>query len=485
MKAVQNDLLPRFRNAIDWSTSIKPGSILICGYSGGPDSTALLDLLTRLAPDINITVVAAHLNHGLRGPDSESDEFFAGEFCRCRNIELELSRCSTLINDADDKKISIEMAARDARRKFLSEIAIKHGTAIIALGHTADDRIENLLLRLLRGSGGRGLGSLRPVKNDGENVILRPLLDFHRHEIIAYLNSRDLPYRTDTSNETIDTERGRVRNVILPELERLTSELGWSRMRESLARSASLLADDEEFLSGMAIDNIKNVELIDGNSLRLRPDLLSHLPSPILSRLILHAIDHIAPGIRPSREHIDTIVQILVANVGEAFDIPCGFSVEKDGGSVIVRKKQISDPVLINPVRINLNNLPVELEFGPYHFFISLENIASGRTQTGVGLSHDRVSINVTDGLRTLILRTPLAGDRMSPLGMDNHTKKISDIFVDRKIPKCDRDTQPVLIDESTGSILALPVIGLVSDLVKVTNTSTRLIEIHWTRAEP
>jgi len=309
MPSVQDSLFGRFLLNFDWEILVPRGSKVLCGFSGGADSTALLDLLQRVSSDLGFLVHAAHLNHGLRGSDSDDDDLFVRDFCAQHAIPLEVARASDLEMQASDKGVSIEMAARSARYDFLLQTARKLDCVAIALGHNADDLAENLLLRLLRGSGGRGLGSLKEVREVDGVLLLRPLLKFHRSEILRYLESRNLKFRTDRTNLGTDSERGKIRNVILPELEKLAQGMGWSRVREALARSGSLLAEDDNFLEGLA-KAFRGIEIENGRVVEFS-NSYAWLPAPVLGRIVLEAINRFDKDLRPEREHIDAIIDLI------------------------------------------------------------------------------------------------------------------------------------------------------------------------------
>jgi len=439
----------------------------------------LCDLLDRLSRELGFHLFAAHLNHGLRGAESDADERSVREFCAGRGIPLEVTSAPDLQSQAQTRTLSIEMAAREERFAFLSRTAQKLSCKVIALGHTADDLAETLLLRLLRGSGGRGLAGLRPVRTFGEVVFLRPLLGFHRREIMAYLESNGLPYRIDATNLSLDTDRGRVRNAILPELERLAEEHGWRNVRESLVRSTELLSEDEEFLDEMAAAGLSSVEFDAQDSFRLDRELLGTCPPPILARVILEAIIRIDPDLRPEREHIRHIEDMVAGRRTEAIDIPGGLRAELDGRYLTVRRPGKEETLIPpDPVDIRPDDLPMEFEFGPFRLFFSLYDASEERTQTGVGPSHDSVSIAAPVEIRAVRVRAPEPGDKMAPLGMDGHTKKLSDIFIDKKVPQRERYVQPIVVDASNGNILAIPALGLVSEQSRISSNSMRRLDI-------
>jgi len=475
MDKVHENLLEVVRDAVDWEDILRRKRAILCGLSGGPDSVALCDILHRLSEKMDLTLHAAHLNHGLRGTDADRDEEFVREFCAARDIELDVERANVrgYITSGDR---SVEMAARSARYEFFGRAAARTGIDILALGHTADDRIENLLMRLFRGSGGRGLGSLRTVRFQGGMTIVRPLLGVFRSVIIDYLESMELEYRVDRTNLDETTDRGRIRNFLLPELLRLAEESGWEGTREALARSAALLAEDEAFLDSLVHEHRGAVQVDEEGGLHLHVSELASLPSPILARLILSSIETVDSEARPERQHIRCIINMIKGERTGACDIPGGLRAELVGDQVLVRKPPDgSEP---EPVEIALDQLPETVRFGPAEIEISILKNGAKRTHTSVEPSQGGIWIAPPEGCKSIVIRAVRPGDRMAPLGMQAHTKKISDIFIDNRIPRESRITEPIIESRPGGEILGLPGLGIISDFAKITEETKTVIKI-------
>ncbi|MDR0868895.1 MAG: tRNA lysidine(34) synthetase TilS [Planctomycetota bacterium] len=193
-----------------------PAAPLAVGFSGGVDSTVLLTLLAERQP-----VVAAHLNHGLRGADADADENFCREFCAARKIRFAAKKVDLTTPRAARPEKNLEAAARLARWRFFAEICAAHNLAGVALAHHRDDQAETLVLRLRRGAGWRGLQGMRErtvVNIDGRRLeIFRPLLRrATRAEIVAYARAKNLPWREDATNRDERLARNRARRVLLP-----------------------------------------------------------------------------------------------------------------------------------------------------------------------------------------------------------------------------------------------------------------------------
>ncbi|MBW1992012.1 MAG: tRNA lysidine(34) synthetase TilS, partial [Deltaproteobacteria bacterium] len=238
---------------------LSPGDRVLAAVSGGPDSVALLHLLVRLQDHLNLEVGVAHFNHGLRGRDSEADAAFVAGLARDLGLAFYLGR-GEVRSAARDRKISLQMAARDLRLKFLQETCRTQGYHKLALGHTADDQVEQFFLRLLRGSGLEGLKGMRFATPDG---VVRPLLGAGKEVLLAWLACEGLSYREDVSNLSPRYLRNRIRLELLPELARKYNP----RIKTAIWRLMALLEEDEHLLAGLTGEAWERV------GRRLTPDL--------------------------------------------------------------------------------------------------------------------------------------------------------------------------------------------------------------------
>ncbi len=232
----------------EWGSILDPERRALVGVSGGPDSVALLDALSALAAEMACILHVLHIDHGLRGAESDADREFVADLARSMNLPFH----SKQIRGLDRQSVS-EDQLRQIRYDFLVQKAKRLKCRAIFLGHHADDLAETLLLRLSRGAGIEGLAGFGPVERRGDTYLFRPMIDIFRAEIIDYLKARNLDYRVDSSNADRRFTRNRVRHEILP----LMAELN-PRINESLARTARLLTVDAECLSSLAEDEFKN-----------------------------------------------------------------------------------------------------------------------------------------------------------------------------------------------------------------------------------
>ncbi len=236
-------MLTKVRAWIQRQRVISPGDRIVAACSGGPDSLALVHILSRLAPELELTLVVAHVDHMFRGAESEADAVFVGEFCAGLGL--------TFYHTALDVPAYIESsgrspqdAARILRYRYLRQVAERLGGAKIATGHHRDDQAETVLLNLLRGAGSAGLSGMKPADGD----IIRPLLEVTRDEIEAYCAQHGLEPRLDSSNLSLDYLRNYLRLKLMPLLrERVNANIA-----ETLCRTARLVGDEHDFLAEQA-----------------------------------------------------------------------------------------------------------------------------------------------------------------------------------------------------------------------------------------
>lgn len=312
------------------------GGGIVVGFSGGPDSTVLLHLVfaaaavRRGAP--RLPVVAAHLDHALR-PDSAEQARFAENAARALGVPFAGER-RAVAERARRERLSLEAAGRAERLDFLAETARARGAQVVALGHTASDQAETVLLQLVRGAGSPGLAAMPPVRDDPRGVrIVRPLLSATRAEVAALAAAEGWPAYADPSNDSSDFTRNRLRREVLPLL-RQTANPAADR---ALARTAALLRDDEAFLSAAAASawrEIAAVSVEDGRPVARAPAAgLRELPPALARRLVREALAAVRGHLRRLEyAHIEAVRSLAaVGRGGTACDLP-GARVSLDRG---------------------------------------------------------------------------------------------------------------------------------------------------------
>ena len=216
------ELLDHIDRSIQTRRLVRPGQRILVAVSGGVDSMVLLHLLHDLAPGHGWQLTAAHLNHQLRGRSSDADEQLVRRTVQKLGVPLVAGRAA-VAELARRRGLSLEMAARQLRHSFLARTARRRHIPIVALAHHADDQVELFFLRLLRGSGGEGLGGMKWRTRSAADAgiqLVRPLLDQPKAALVEYAGEHGIRYREDASNAVLDFQRNRIRHELLPLLRR-------------------------------------------------------------------------------------------------------------------------------------------------------------------------------------------------------------------------------------------------------------------------
>ncbi len=251
----------RIERAVRNSGFFEPDTHVVVGFSGGADSTALLYCLSV---QCQLPVTACHVNHMLRGDESDRDEAAARSFCQMYGIPLEVRRID-VERIAKEENAGVEETGRKVRYAFFEEIRRLHGAALIATAHTMSDQAETVLFRLTRGSGMKGLCGI-PAKR---GYVVRPLLSVSRAEVEAYCAEYDLPFITDSSNADCRYARNQIRNVVLPALTEIEPQA-----ERAIARASSILSEEEIYLrecTEQAVREFRRVDGYDAKKLRTLP----------------------------------------------------------------------------------------------------------------------------------------------------------------------------------------------------------------------
>lgn len=440
-----------------------PGDTLIIGLSGGADSTALLDLLASL-PETPYQLIAAHLNHCLRGGESDEDEEFCRDLAERYNIPFE-SRRIDVHALADDESLNLEDAGRRARIAFFDEILAVRKAQSVVLAHHADDQAETVLMRLLRGSGMAGLAGM-PYRN--KRNYCRPLLGTTRAEIEAYLVERGLFWREDSTNRDTTYLRNRIRHELLPLLEQYNPAI-----RCGLATTASILTDDNDVLDDQAALIARQVCHTTSHGTSCSINLLKVQPLALQRRIIRLALSQVHGNLeRFSYHHIDDICRLLTsARPNSAICLPGNILVAKEYDALVVRYRETIQPdtyglLIPGPGVYQFPSgalLTVEPSAVPDHF---------GTNNTAF-FDLDKVPF-------PWHVRTFLPGDRIQQLGMTGK-KKVKDIFIDDKIPLLQRSRTPLVF---CGNEL-IWVCGMrTSRNARLDSSSSHIVKVVFSRTE-
>jgi len=430
------DLRSTFVDALERLSLVARGMRVAVGYSGGRDSTCLLHLFSEVAVEWELSIVAVMVDHRLRPFDEE--EATAGRLCARLGIRHELVRLEPGLPDrAKAKGLSLEHAARLERREALVRAAAAANAQRIALAHHAGDQAETLLMRLLRGTGGAGLAGMRPVSAGG---IIRPLLYVEPSQVARYLQEAGLEYVEDPTNRSQVFLRNRIRHEVLPLLEELSP--GAARV---LARSALVLGEERD-----AVNVLLDEKLAD--AVRWEEDgvavvTIPELGTGALRRLLLHRVFEKSCRYPPESTHFEMLDNLLNETRGSgSLDLP--------GGGRAIREYTRLRIVPPEAGEDEAAEFLLELP-GPGTFDFPGGKVDVRLVDQRGELPREDSPVAVfsaSDVVFPLYVRQWRRGDRFQPLGVAG-TSKVSDVLVDRKVPREQRKGVLVLTDRD-GAIL-------------------------------
>ena len=404
---MQNKLLKFMRQ----QNMVQPGDRIICAVSGGADSVALLFALYLLKEKLEIRLEAAHFNHNLRGAESDRDEAFVREFCDRYDIALHAGSGKVVAGEK-----GLEAAARDARYAFLRSLGGK-----IATAHTADDNAETVLMRMVRGTGLKGLGGITPVQGN----IIRPMLTVTRREVEAFLEEWCLQHVEDSSNGEDAFLRNRIRHHVMPLLAAENPKIA-----ENLSQMALRLREDEDFLS-LQMDS---TALPTVESLKTMPKALR--------RRCLGAFLERSGVKEPEDSHIALAEALVFSNRPSASaSFPGGVQIHRIYDRLEVGKCEgiLETRVLSCPGEVELPGFRVQC--------FPAQTLCN---------TPDTITVCPVGQIR---LRSRQSGDTIRLSGGSKSLKKL---FIDRKIPAAQRNRIPVLCDDA--GILGVYSIGVHGD---------------------
>lgn len=421
---------------------------IVVGVSGGPDSLCLMSVLRKTG----YRIIVAHFNHKLR-PDSDADANIVEQTAARLNL-VSVIESGDVRAYADREKLSIEEAARSLRYRFLMEQARHFKAQAVAVGHTADDQVETVLMHFIRGAGIVGLKgmSYRTIipMFDPQIPIVRPLLDTWREETIVYCAAHGFRPRHDPSNASLDFFRNRLRHLLIPTLESYNP-----RFREVIWRTSRSLEGDYEILSNI-LDEVwkacvvqENVGFITFDSLAL-----ARQPLGLQRNLIRRAIERIHPAELDLNYATLERASNFICNTSPhiRMDLTGGIHLLREGSLIYVTRGNVTLPIERWPqMPTDSHTIPLKIPcqvtlVGGWKLNCERWNIASLALEQALANDDPFQTWVDANGIAdALELRVRQEGDRFQPLGMDGHEMKISDFFINVKLPQRARDRWPLL----------------------------------------
>ncbi len=420
-----------------WSAKLAGGPLLV-GVSGGADSVCLLVALAGLRRNSKLAIHAAHLNHRLRGAESDADAAYVEELCASLAVP-------TILESADvegyrqRRRLSLEEAARNVRYGFFAAAARRVGASAVALGHTADDQVETVLMHILRGSGVAGLRGMEPVstwkaRGGAPLVLLRPLLGTRRSETEEYCEGFQLDPRKDSTNESPEFLRSRLRQELVPLLR------GYNpRVDEGILRLAAAAGDADDYLRKEAARAWRRIGRVEGDEAFIDSAGLGRLPTALQAEVFRTALFALRGDLRGiEATHLQKIEELAAGAAGRSMDLPgtlsflAGYERHRIGPRLVEKA-----PVLKRKRRLNV---PGVTELPGWRADVSQVPANEADLRASGNVVH--MATSVASG--GLWVATRREGDRVRPLGMGG-AKKLQDYMVDSKVPRALRDGVPLV----------------------------------------
>jgi tRNA(Ile)-lysidine synthase len=456
-------MIGTFRKAIADAGRIRRGDRVLVAVSGGPDSVGLLNLFRAAAPGMGLRLVVGHFNHRLRGRESAGDARFVERLASEAGLPFSLgtSRKKT------PRGVSLQEHARDERISWLLATARRRNCRTVALGHTADDQAETVLIRLLGEGGPPALSGIPAVSHDG--MIIHPLLGLRKRDIRAWLEKRGAAWREDRSNLSRAYLRNRVRLDLIPLLEDRFNP----RIVERLADLARVLRQDNDLLDELA-GRLIDAAVEGSDFVHLPRTAVEGAPAAVLSRAILKVTRRLS-GRRPdiSGRHLAALLGVRQDGGFSSFDFPGGMTAARDGRGIFIFGPR-AEALESRPFRRPLN-IPGKALFHEGHSQVTSWVRRRRGTIAAAAGAPWRAVLDADTVVPPLTVRSREDGDRVRLLGAPGD-RKLKNIMIDSSMSRLLRDRVPLVCD-SRGIVWAA---GLrVCHRCRITSSTTRLLYLE------
>lgn len=454
-------LLRRIKRFIEENNLFQPGDRVLVAVSAGLDSVALLDILLELRDHFNLKLFVSHYDHRIR-KNSLEDALFVYRLCKEKRLPLFITSAPVPMY-AKREGLSLEMAGRELRYRAWYELAKSYDFQKIALAHHLDDLTEEIFMKIIRGTGRRGLAGI-PLKR--ENLIVRPLLFLTKEEIKKYAQEKGLSWRDDPTNEDLRFLRNKVRHVLIPFLAKEFNP----KIKEAVRKTAVIIAEEEELIESLAHEAFNKVKATMDDDLALKLTELKNLPSVIRRRVYFLAFHEMGlPLFRITSRHIFQIETLLTGKAKGPVCLPGNFCVYRGPGYIRISQK-------ISPVE------PFELvisSLGSYD--LPLKNLGkilvekiSKKSLPDSAFLQRAILLDANKIAFPIIVRNRRLGDRIYIPGLGH--KKLKKFLWEKRVPAYKRDF--LLIVEKDGEILA--VYGLyIHPMFRPTETTEEVLLIR------
>ncbi|MBE5977351.1 MAG: tRNA lysidine(34) synthetase TilS [Paenibacillaceae bacterium] len=433
------------------------GDRVIVALSGGADSVCLLVVLNEMKQEFDLALKAVHVHHGLRGEEADRDSNYAGELSEKLGVPFSCAHVDAA-GYAKEHGMSVEEAGRHLRYKIFEEERQLFDGTKIAVAHHGDDQAETILHNLFRGTGLKGLGGMRPLRDR----IVRPLLCVGREEILAYLSENGISYCEDSTNNETEYARNRIRKVILPQIKEQIN----ARAGENIIHAGLMAAKADAYLEKQADSLLTNHGDLkkdkDGIVYQwgIGTEILLNEDDIIRGYVIRQMIKGVNQSMKDiTMVHVESAAALLFGPAGRQIDLPGGLIAVRTGKQMWIKKKNVEDPV-DNHLEVSLPNV----DFSVFSYKKGMEIPKNGYTKW---FDYDKIKC-------ALSVRYRETGDYMTLAGGGRKTLK--SYLIDSKVPKEERGKIPLVTEGSH----VLWVIGYrISEYYKITDDTHTVIQMQ------
>lgn len=419
-------VLEKVKKAIQEYEMLKNVDTVVVGLSGGADSVCLLHVLHTLKEEYKLNLVASHINHGIRGEEAEQDALFSKNFAEALKVNFRLLKADC-IKEAKLTGETVEEAGRRIRYEFWGSLCENENT-VIATAHNSNDNLETVIFNITRGSSLSGAKGIPPKR---ENII-RPLIFCSRNEIEAYCKENNLMFVTDSTNLTVDYTRNRIRHNVLPELEKVNSQVV-----EAFTRFSESVRLDNSYLDSVAENALKTAEI---NEFSYNAEVINELHPSIKNRVIIKAINNFSKEL-PDSKKVNAVLNCINENSKIQLYKNC-YCESKN--NVLKFFKNDNNNDCIKQEFILEKNENFDVVFGD--FTVKGEYFLETSQKFNDLLLDNLIDCDTING--NLILRTRKEGDKIK-LYKRSVTKTLKKLFIEESVPKKERDKIPVISDDN------------------------------------
>jgi tRNA(Ile)-lysidine synthase len=454
--------LKRVKRTIDRDHLLEKGDRLIVGVSAGIDSMVLLHVLNACRQDFELSLIVAHVNHGFRPAEAEKEAQLVRRASERLGLPFEYGQfCVKEFQKAQG--LSPQDAARRLRFRFFSDLLQKHRADKIALGHHADDQVETVLLRLLRGCGLQGLTGMKSIR---QGKVIRPLLERWKEEIESFARENEIPYLQDASNLKGGYLRNRIRLELIPSIEAEYQ----SNVKAVLLKTSAILREEDDYLEREAEKAYQEIVHEEQGGFVCNLPAFQSLHRSIQRRILQKMLGRV-DGEEGEWLDVDPIRRRMIQSSPSFLqELPQGLLFERRYDAVFLKKGRVEpnrpfDVILRCPGRTLLGEIGREVVVDEIEGSDLLEGLEGS---PNIALM-DRQTLQFP-----LKMRNFMPGDRFQPLGLKG-TEKLKKFFIDHKVPRQDRMKVPLLI---SGERIAWVAGYRVDERVKVTGKTRRILKV-------